>query len=173
MSFERSAGLPFAAAPWLGVMVLSAIILVLLAINGILLSNNTAQRFWPVKHSRLVEIIRHGLHLCLGVLKTRLQLIKPFLVGYALCCLLLCDCVANPMAATSNQQAEQRQTAAPPTATAGQSEEDTAKSDSNTAPRRDALESLKMLFGHISVQLAIMPYLDSALEIRLMNGARE
>ena len=135
---------------------LSPIVLVFYVVVHLMFSNHAFKRVRAVKDSRLVEEIRHGLHLFLRCFKARLQLIKPLLVGCALCGLMLCDCVANPMAATSNQQTEQRQPAAPQTTTTGQAEDDAAKSDSNAAPRRDALESLKVWFCHRRVQLAIM-----------------
>jgi hypothetical protein len=104
----------------------------------------------------LLEVVGSGLRLCFGLLKPRLQLLKPLLVCLSFFGLMPCDCDANPMTAASNQHAEQRQSSAPQTSAAGNSENDAANSDGNSTPSSDALESLKMFFGHIRVQLSIM-----------------
>jgi hypothetical protein len=65
-----------------------------------------------------------------------------------LCCLMRCDCVANPMAGTSQKQTEQRQTGAPQATAANPSQNNAAKSDQRTTPKSDALKTLKAFCAH-------------------------
>jgi hypothetical protein len=61
---------------------------------------------------------------------------------------MLCDDVANPVTATDENQSEQRQATTPPTATAGEIQNNTAQCDENAAPRRNAFESVKAFLAH-------------------------
>src|SRR2546427_11057099 len=117
-------------------------------INGILLSNNPPQRFWSVKNSYFVKKLRHGLHLCLSIFKTSLQLIKSILVGGALCGLMLCECAGGPMAAASKQETTEGEAAALPTAPSADAEGNAGKSNHNSTPSRNAFDLFKTFFSH-------------------------
>jgi hypothetical protein len=77
-----------------------------------------------------------------------IYLCKSLLICGFLFFLTLCECAANPVTATSNQQSKQGQAIAPPTSAAGEIQNNTAKRDQNTTPRHNAFESMKAFFGH-------------------------
>jgi len=89
--------------------------------------------------------------------------LHPFLVCGLLCCLMLCECAGDQMAAAGQQQSEYRHARGLNASTAKHAEHNTTKSDKHPSPCNSSFQRLKAWLGKKAPPWLTLPVMTLAL----------
>jgi hypothetical protein len=89
--------------------------------------------------------------------------LHPFLVCGLLCCLMLCECAGDQMAAAGQQQSEYRHARGLNASTAKHAEHNTTESDKHPSPCNSSFQRLKAWLGKKAPPWLTLPVMTLAL----------